>query len=47
MDCILKDSVHIAPGGILKGENPISGCTKADSGEVLEVRKYFIGGKNE
>lgn len=45
--CILEDGVHIAPGGIVKGENRISRCTKVDSGEVIEARKYFVGGKNE
>lgn len=45
--CILEDGVYIAPGGIVKGDNRISSCTKVDSGEVIEARKYSVGGKNE
>lgn len=37
---ILEESVHLAPGAIVKGENRIKQCVKIDSGEVIVARQW-------
>lgn len=39
-DCILEEGCHIAPGGIVKGENHLRKGTKVDSGEVVPLQFY-------
>ena len=39
-DCILEEGCHIAPGGIVKGENQLPKGTKVDSGEVVPLQFY-------
>lgn len=40
-DCVLAEGCHIAPGGIVKGENHLPKGTKVDSGEVIALRSYI------
>lgn len=39
-DCILEEGCHIAPGGIVKGENHLQKGTKVDSDEVVPLQFY-------
>ena len=39
-DCILEEGCHLAPGAIVKAENRIPGCTKIDSGTVVQNGQY-------
>ena len=39
-DCILDEGCHIAPGGVVKGDNHLPKYTKVDSKEVIERGKY-------
>lgn len=39
-DCVLEEGCHIAPGGIVKGENHLPKGTKVDSGEVVALQFY-------
>lgn len=35
-DCILEESVHVAPGAIVKGMNHLPECMKVESGKVIQ-----------
>lgn len=39
-DCFLEEGCHIAPGGIVKGENHLPKGIKVDSGEVVALQFY-------
>lgn len=41
-DVILEESVHLAPGAIVKGENRIPRGMKIDSGEVIAARQWPV-----
>lgn len=40
-DCVLEEGCHIAPGGVVKGENYLPKGTKVHSGEVIALRSYI------